>query len=122
MLGTRINTPSQSRVSRHGMTQKNCIDAVFESMMNVSDVLPLLTHMPVVHRGMVFGEVISSIVGTFVPKHVEEFFVLLVAQPVQLHVPSFGLSHLHVSVDKPCGGAVVCSDWRGLQLGMSHLF
>ena len=71
------------------MTQKNCIDAVFEILMDVSDVLPLLTHIPVVHRGMVFGEVISSIVRTFVPKHVEEFFVLLVTQPVQLHVPSF---------------------------------
>jgi hypothetical protein len=66
---------------------------------------------------MVFGEIVGSIIDSFVPVDTEFIGRSLIAQPVPPHVPCFGTSLLNVGMNKTGCGQIVGLDrrrWLGM--------
>ena len=74
-----------------------------------------------VRRTMMFGPIVSSVVGSWTPVVAELALGVTVLQPVELHVHCFGASWLNVVGDNAMGCAVVSLDGCG-RLLVAHLF
>ena len=80
-----------------------------------------LSHCLMMLCGMMFGEVVCKVSGTWSPKYDELSLVYTVSNPVKTHVYCFCLLDFDIVVGNPCGSGVVSDDWSGL-LFMAKLF
>ncbi len=74
-----------------------------------------------VRRTMMFGPIVDSVVGSWMPVVVELALGVTAPQPVESHVHCFGASWLNVVGDDAMGFAVVGLDGCG-RLLVAHLF
>ena len=74
-----------------------------------------------VRRTMMFGPIVGSVVGSWMPVVAKLVLGVTALQPVELHVHCFGASWLNVVVDNAMGCAVVGLDGCG-RLLVAHLF
>ena len=70
---------------------------------------------------MMFGPIVGSVVGSWMPVVAELVLGVMALQPVELHVHRFGASWLNVVGDDVMGCAVVSLDRCG-RLLVAHLF
>ena len=69
------------------------------------------THCLMVLRGVMLGEVVSSIVSTGFPLDVKLRLSLAILEPVETHVHGFGAPLLDFLVDNTGGSLVVGDEW-----------
>jgi hypothetical protein len=72
-------------------------------------------------RTMMFGPIVGSVVGSWMPVVAGLVLGVTALQPVELHVHCFGVSWLNVVGDDAMGCAVVSLDGCG-RLLVAHLF
>ena len=73
--------------------------------------------------GVVFSEVISLIIGAWLPKHIKLLLCLAIAQPIISHIPQFRSFFMDVVVDKARGCGVICfqrSYWLWVSFFSGH--
>jgi hypothetical protein len=74
-----------------------------------------------VRHTMMFGPIVGSVFGSWMPVVAELALGVMAPQPVELHVHCFGVSWLDVVGDNAMGCAVVSLDRCG-RLIVAHLF
>jgi hypothetical protein len=72
-------------------------------------------------RGVMFGEVIGSIVEAFAPVNEEHAIFDAVFYPVKAHVDGFGLALFYIGVGDTGSDGIVGLDWGSSQLRVAHV-
>ena len=107
----RINTPSQGT-----WRLCSCKLAFRVGLVGVER-----SYLDVVFGGMVFGDVVAKVFGTWVPKDTHVFVGDLVDDPKIAHFHGAGSLAFDSVIGDANGGGVVTVNGRG-RLGMAHFF